>query len=297
MWQGSAVPDSYLTLTAIHPTQKKRVPSHHIAIGDEVALARSLQQLHTANQMGWGAYFGVGYRKGNLGRWRRGGKADVLALPALFVDLDYPVAEALERLADMLPPTLTVASGRGCHAFWWLQHPMTDLVRAEGILRGLADWLDGDRSMSVDQVMRLPTSINTKPQRHHAPCRILDLNTHRYSLDDFHAFEPTSPPSTLSKSTPFSCRPKRRHRQKLNRALMSAITDHLIRDYGAELQENGWYRCHCLLHHNDDSRKDHASWSPERGLFRCFGKHGNRLAWQVAQVLHIDIDAYGGIWQ
>ena len=82
------MPDSYLTLTAIHPTQKKRVPSHHIAIGDEVALPRSLQQLHTANQMGWGAYFGVGYRKGNLGRWRRGGKADVLALPAVFVDLD-----------------------------------------------------------------------------------------------------------------------------------------------------------------------------------------------------------------
>jgi len=277
------------------------VPSQHIAVGDEAALARSLQQLQLANQMGWGAYFGVGYRRGNLGRWRRGGKADVLALPAVFVDLDYPVEAARERLAAMLPPTLTIASGGGCHAFWWMSNPITDLVRAEGILRGLAEWLDGDKSLSVDQVMRVPVTRNTKPARKGALCRILSITSHRYTLDDFRPFEPalakSAPPTSPQKRTRFAQRPKARRGQQLNPDLMNAITDHLIRYYAAELQDNGWYRCHCLFHHHDDSRKDHASWSPERGLFRCFGKHGNRLAWQVAATLHIDIDAYGGVWQ
>jgi hypothetical protein len=67
---------------------QQRTPSCHIPLNRPDVLHDALQRLLDANRRGWGAYFAVGLHRPGLARWRRGGVADVVALPALFVDLD-----------------------------------------------------------------------------------------------------------------------------------------------------------------------------------------------------------------
>ena len=174
-WQSSC-----LTLTAIHPEGKHSTPSRHIPLDDAAALQDALTRLDAANGLGWGAYFAVGLRRHGLTRWQRGGAADVVALPALFVDVDDPSPDALIRLqcADPRPSCITF-SGGGYHAYWWLDTPTTDLHAARDLLRGLAAALGGDR-LSVAQSLRVPGSRNTKPSRGNALCKVLELHERRY---------------------------------------------------------------------------------------------------------------------
>ena len=193
-----------LTLTAIHPEGKHSTPSRHIPVHDPAALCDALTDLDRANALGWGAYFAVGLRRPGLTRWQRGGAADVVALPALFVDVDDPSLEALARLQCGDPsPSCIVASGGGYHAYWWLNEPTADLQTARHALRGLATALDGDH-LSVAQSLRVPLSHNTKPSRGNALCRVLELHDHRYALDRFKAYLPSDRPSPrrLSSASP-----------------------------------------------------------------------------------------------
>ena len=95
---------AFLTLTAIHPDGFHRTPSRHLPIDDKIALNDALQQLLTANQMGWGAYVAIALRQSNLGRWRRGGNNAVLALPALYADVDDSSEITLNRIRSFRPP-------------------------------------------------------------------------------------------------------------------------------------------------------------------------------------------------
>ena len=110
-----------LTLTAMHPDGQHPTPSRHVPLHDRLVLQDALNRLDEANRQGWGAYFGVGLRKTGLDRWRRGGEDDVVALPALFADVDDPSPDTLERLQDAAPaPSCITFTGGGYHAFWWL---------------------------------------------------------------------------------------------------------------------------------------------------------------------------------
>ncbi len=120
-----------LTLTAIHPDGKHPTPSCHISLDDAAALQDALARLDAANALGWGAYFAVGLRRPGLTRWKRGGAAEVVALPALFVDVDDTSLETLARLQyAQLKPSCIVSSGGGYHAYWWLNEPTADLETA-----------------------------------------------------------------------------------------------------------------------------------------------------------------------
>jgi hypothetical protein len=197
--------DTCLTLTALHPDGKHPTPSRHIPVHDTVALRDALTDLDRANTLGWGAYFAVGLRRSGLTRWQRGGAADVVALPALFVDVDDRSTEALNRLQCADPsPSCIVASGGGYHAYWWLDEPTTDLLTARHLLRGLATALHGD-SLSVAQSLRLVQSVNTKASRGNAPCQLLELHERRYALEAFKAYLPvdrSQPRRSSSASTP-----------------------------------------------------------------------------------------------
>ncbi|MBE2266743.1 MAG: hypothetical protein IAE80_00835 [Anaerolinea sp.] len=180
--------DARLTLTAIHPDGKHSTPSRHIPLYDKVALHNALTDLNQANALGWGAYFAVGLRRLGLTRWQRGGAADVVALPALFVDVDDPSIEALTRLQCADPaPSCIVASGGGYHAYWWLGEPTADLQTARDLLRGLAVALHGDY-LSIAQSLRVLGSHNTKPLRGNALCRVIELHEQRYALEAFKSY-------------------------------------------------------------------------------------------------------------
>ncbi|MBK9748909.1 MAG: hypothetical protein J0M07_14060 [Anaerolineae bacterium] len=178
-------PDACLTLTALHPDGQHSTPSRHLPLHDKAALRDALTYLDRANALGWGAYFAVGLRRPGLNRWQRGGAADVVALPALFVDVDDPSTQALRRLQCTDPePSCIVSSGGGYHAYWWLDEPTADFARARHVLHSLAFALHGD-SLSLAQSLRVPGSYNTKPERHNAHCHLLTLTDRRYALNDF----------------------------------------------------------------------------------------------------------------
>ncbi|MEO1167000.1 MAG: hypothetical protein AAFV98_24685, partial [Chloroflexota bacterium] len=114
----------YITLTAIHPDGKHRTPSRHIPLDQPNALQDALQRLHAANEMSWDAFVALGLRRRGLGRYRRGGADDLLALSALFVDVDDIRSSALKRLQNMRPaPTWITFTGGGYHAYWLLDEP------------------------------------------------------------------------------------------------------------------------------------------------------------------------------
>lgn len=175
-------PDGMLTLTAIHPSGSYPTPSRHIPLSNKSALQRALTDLHHANNRGWGAYYAVGIRRTGLGRWRRGGIHDVITLPALYVDIDDHQAD-LHMPSGIPEPSCIVNSGGGYHLYWKLKTPTADLKRAGDSLRALAHHLGGDR-LSVAQSLRLPNTINTKPERD-IRCQVIQHNSLSYSLEDF----------------------------------------------------------------------------------------------------------------
>ena len=196
----SAYPQTCLTLTAIHPDGERCTPSRHISLNNPAALHEALAKLDGANALGWGAYFGVGLGGPVLRRWQRGGTVDVAALPALFVDVDDPSPDALERLQSMSPvPSCIVSSGGGYHAYWWLDEPATDLEMARRLLRGLAAVLHGDM-LSVAQSLRVPSTVNTKPARDKAQCCVVSLSDHHFTWRDFAHLLPARPANAAKKS-------------------------------------------------------------------------------------------------
>ena len=96
------------------------------------------------------------------------GKADLLALPALFADIDRPPEAVLPQIRDFQPaPSCIIGSGRGVHLYFLLDHCTTNLDLAERVLRGLAAVLRAD-PLTCAQSMRLIGTLNLKPQ----PCSI-----------------------------------------------------------------------------------------------------------------------------
>jgi hypothetical protein len=292
---------AFITFTMIHPTdRKRRVPSRHIHSCNTVEIDTTLALMQDSNAMGWGAYVGIGYRKRALPRYQRGGKADILALPAIFADVDREPAQVIPMLTTVPEPSIVVASGGGTHLYWLLETPTFEIERAEAIIKGMAIWLKADPTMSSDQIMRLPGTINNKPQRGDAPCEILRYTSHEYHLDDFFGYELLT---QAIRPTPRQIIPRRRGQEnpangRLNDTLSDAILRELERQYAATPKGDGWYACYCPFDHRRDRFPgDHAYYNPEIGLFNCFGKHPQLLNHELASHLNLDVNVYGGIFQ
>lgn len=294
----------YMTLTAIHPTDRaKPVPSRHISTHNRIKLQTDYQQLQVANDQGWGVYVGIGYRTRELQRFQRGGKRDILALPAIFADVDRSPELVLPQLKCVPEPSLAISSGGGVHLYWFLKTPTTDLTKAERVLKGMAIWLNADTSMTSDQILRIPESRNTKPHIN-AMCSVLMESHQEYELDDFLAYLIFTAPIKVKSSPKRSTRAHRRSSkcksslgQTINTDLSQAVLSELERNYGATPAENGWYACYCPFRHQQDRRPgDHAYYHPDKGLFNCFGRHGQHLLHSIATQLRIDVNQFGGIY-
>jgi len=178
-----------LTLTAIHPTENKSVPSRHIPLGDTAALHDALERLHTVNAMGWGAYYGLATRQSGLTRWQRGDMKALVEIPALIADIDEPPEIVLPRVRTFpIPPSCIVSSGHGVHSYWLLDQPTTDMQAVNAIHRGLAQALKGDY-LTAATALRLPGSLNTKHDTT-TPCETLEGDwSRRYMLTDFALYQ------------------------------------------------------------------------------------------------------------
>jgi hypothetical protein len=236
----------------------------------------------------------VGLRRHGLTRFRRGGEADLLALPALFVDVDDPDFDALERLRAMQPaPSCITFTGGGFHAYWWMDQPLVDWTLARRVLRGLQRAAGGD-PLSVANALRLPGSVNTKPQRNQALCRVVELNDRYYPLA---AFEHLLPRPTVNAKTVSPRRQARHHPANgaLNPALLGVVSDHL-RSLGY-VQQGDWLSGPCLYpaqHQHDDAHHSFGL-NVRSGYGNCF-RCGSLLLKDICTSLGIRPADYGGIF-
>jgi hypothetical protein len=183
----------YFELRCIHPTNGD-ARSLWSKVGDKRTLTNALNRAAALNRdSGYGLYFAPCLRS------QKQGKAEAAALlPALWVDLDCDDdsvrwAAALAKLHTFNPlPSAIIDSGGGLHAYWLLSEPMMleegNRKQAAGVLRGLFSALGGDPQYvkSVASVMRLPNSVNTKPNRGGVIVTLLELHPERrYPLSDF----------------------------------------------------------------------------------------------------------------
>jgi len=277
----------FLTFTAIHPDGQHPTPSRHVPVGDRACLAHTLARLTNANRQGWGAYVAVATRKTNLGRWRRGGQDDLLALPALFADIDRPPEEVLPELHDFQPaPSCIIASGRGVHVYWLLTTPTQDMRQAKSVLHGLAAALRGD-VLSPAQSMRLVGTRNTKAQAGGALCRLLEFHPERrYSLDDFAPYA-ISPRKTYSRSL---------HQApgELNPRVVEALADlFLARGYKSR---GTWLNGPCVY----PQRHQHGDAHPSFGYNTASGYGfchvcGTLLTRDLCGAVGIDLASLGGL--
>jgi hypothetical protein len=277
------LPPAFITFTAIHPDGDRPSPSRHIPPGNQNLLDHAIEQLLAANQRGWGAYMGIASRQRNLGRWLRGGKHELAYLPALFVDLDQP-KDALLRLGWFdLPASCILYSGRGYHAYWFLETPATDLVFADRVLRGLARHLNGDTALTVAQSMRLPGTINTKPGRDSAICTFFSYHPdRRYALNEFEPFLP----GTLQHTRP--ARMGEAHvEHELPRSVLDELTAGVLHQLEGYWRSNGFIAARCPFSHEKDRPGMHFSYNAQSGWGYCFGKHGRIAPTELCRLFGI----------
>ncbi len=124
----------------------------------------------------------------------RGKESDSIGASVLWADFDnvrdeQALVDKLEALLN--PPTMTVRSGRGVHAYWSLDRFETDLTGIKARNRGLAQIIGSgaDHVHDLARVMRVAGTTNHKDGQERA-CEILSLDEARvYTLGDFAAVE------------------------------------------------------------------------------------------------------------
>lgn len=278
----------FLTLTAIHPDGDKPTPSRHVPLGDAAALEQAVARLHQANQRGWGAYFGIAPRQRNFGRWARGSKTDLACLPALFVDLDEP-DHALSRLGQFdLPASCILHSGRGYHAYWFLETPTVNFGQADQVLRGLAQRLHGDEGLSVAQSMRLPGTMNTKPGRDSTLCSFISYHPERrYHFGAFRPFLPEALPSPPRHAV---------WEGYAGYSVIDGLTEAVLRQLEGHWRGNGFIAACCPFPHLRDRPGMHFSYHAESGWGHCFGKHGKIPPMELCQQLGVFVHDLDPLW-
>ncbi len=172
-------------------------------------------------------YVGCGLRRDNLGPTRRGERAEIVAIPGLWIDADYldskgdhkksnlppTEADAHKLLDEMgLPPSAIVHSGHGLQAWWlfrepWIFEDDADRDNAERLTKGWCDtfrakaqahgW-DADQVGDLPRVMRLPGTWNRKGSP--VQTKLLSLTDERYNPNDFDAYLSEAPALKRTKS-------------------------------------------------------------------------------------------------
>ena len=131
-------------------------------------------------------YFAVALRNGGAT------KEHITQIPAVWCDCDFKdiSAEKLRKKVREFPfkPSAIVHSGGGVHLYWILKEPAekSDIPTIENINKRIMSVLGGDpKAVDASRILRIPGTVNRKPERNGAICELKEINAFRYSLDDF----------------------------------------------------------------------------------------------------------------
>lgn len=119
-----------------------------------------------------------------------GNSQSVSHVVALYADIDRNDSQTMLQIRDFHPRISgLVSSGRGLHAYWFLDRPIPVSQSGDvpAILRGISGRLNADpAAVSPAQLLRLPGSFNPK---NNAECSELFVDHRiRYDLQEFSAF-------------------------------------------------------------------------------------------------------------
>lgn len=283
--------NAHLTLSIIHPHRRRSVKSVHIPLANQPAIHKVIRDIHDKNRAGYGAFIAMAYRPPNLSKFQRGSNTDLLALPALYVDIDQPLEIARQQLKEVPEPNIIISTGGGAHAYWLLDKPLTDLKLATRLIDGLTNWTNGDPAITINQSMRLPGSINTKPERHQHHCHVIHWQPERYQLNTLMPFAAT--PTESNPSTIYGNKIK-------NPVLLDELHRRIMALYDGQPARTGvWHPILCP--HPDRHKKDrpgaHAQWNPIDGIVYCHGRHGVISTPELCNIVGIRMNDYGGLYK
>lgn len=189
--------EHWLELRCIHP-ETGEIRILWTQLGKPKQLESVLKQADKLNSEGFGVFFAPCLRKD-----KKGSVASAILLPAVWIDIDcdddqQKREKGMAKLCAFDPaPSIIVDSGGGWHAYWLLDEPfMLETEEAKQkisqIMQGMFTALDGDENYvkSVASIIRLPSTINTKPERNNAMAKIIEWHPERrFSLTDFEWLE------------------------------------------------------------------------------------------------------------
>jgi len=157
-------------------------------------------------------YFGIGLRGEK--KSGRGGSDDVTVLPGFWHDVDIfgpahkeaalplTMEEAL-AFVDALPhkPSLTVFSGNGLHCYWLFSELLVikpeNRKNVAAALRGWQQYINNtarehgwklDNTSDLARILRVPNTINHKPECDNAVVTVIGQNDVWFSLSDFEPY-------------------------------------------------------------------------------------------------------------
>lgn len=183
----------HFELTMIHPTRPKgeNIRTSFYRLGHDHP---DWQRLHAMNADGWGVYYGTTSARTKPSYGRRK-EIDAHMIACLWCEFDfkdgiYKTAEDVTNaIGDFAPPTVFLASGGGVHALWRIRPVVItpdNRAMIKETLRGMAISMKADTSATdLARILRMPNTINTKPERNGARCELLDLLPGEYTLDTF----------------------------------------------------------------------------------------------------------------
>ena len=209
------------------------MPDKRTQVFSCAAHADTAQAAQKASDAGKDVYFSVGVSERLFRAHERAKSADIVAIPALWVDIDiagdahaakalppdYISARAL--LPEMLDPSIVVHSGHGIHAYYLFRELLdtrTDEERsaAEDLLRRLQGAVRAraaEHGWHVDsvpdlcRVLRVPGTLNRKGGGA-APCVVAEYSEGlRYNAEDFDVLPPVEAASKTERTETFERRP------------------------------------------------------------------------------------------
>ncbi len=220
---------------------------------------------------GMDTYVGVGLSPTDFGPHQRCPAEKIAGISALWADLDllseaHPkkalpatLDDALSIVPTHTPPTNTVATGNGGHAWWLLKEPLIfecdqdraraaaavyrwqTMIRFNAANRGWAF----DRLADLPRVLRIPVTLNFKDPQSPKHVAVHQLNDRRYNLSDFEDYLDElgiSAPESQNRSVHGVVEPASDNGLVIN--LNAQIPEELIRQWAqTDLRfRNTWFR-------------------------------------------------------
>jgi hypothetical protein len=190
-----ATGDESINFRIIHtPDKQRRIIKDEIFLSySKIGIIPSIIEQHKA----FNIYFGPALRKPGEGR-----KEGISHIGSFHCDTDFkdiPRVEAWERLEGFpIRPGAIIETGGGLQLYWWLKVALN----SEAFNKRLALYLGGDRGATdISHMMRVPGSINRKPERNNFPVRIIELREDEINpsdLDDILPLLPVIPESRVA---------------------------------------------------------------------------------------------------